>query len=192
MYILNNYIVHIDTKNYIADYRNPEKFIGFCKQCNKYNNCWACPPYNFDTEYNITKYNRVYIIGTKIIPSETIRSRCDNAENSKQTGADIITHVRSKLDRQLLDLEIKYPESRAFFAGTCHVCGKEDCTRLTNNPCRYPEKIRHSLESFGFDIGKTTKELLDIELKWSNDGLLPEYFTLVSALFTNEEIDIQL
>ena len=44
-----------------------------------------------------------------------------------------------------------------------------------------------SLESLGFDIGKTASELLGIELKWSEPGSsgLPEYFTLVSGFFSS-------
>jgi hypothetical protein len=26
-------------KEYIRDYREPEKFIGYCKQCDRYNSC---------------------------------------------------------------------------------------------------------------------------------------------------------
>lgn len=54
-------------------------------------------------------------------------------------------------------------------------------------PCRYPDRIRPSLESLGFDIGKTASELLGIELKWSEPGSsgLPEYFTLVSGFFSS-------
>lgn len=101
----------------------------------------------------------------------------------KQTGFKIIVETRSHLDKQLLALESKYPDSKAFFAGFCTLCTQE-CARIIGEPCRYPTKIRHSLESFGFDIGKTASQLLNIDLKWSNDGRLPEYFTLVSGFFT--------
>jgi len=189
MYYIQSYISCISVKDYISNYRDIDKFIEFCKQCNKYMNCWACPPYDFDTTGSITKYNKVYIIGTKIILSEDIRSNCKSQEESKSAGAKIIADVRKGLDEQLLKIEEKTPDSIAFFAGTCHICEDEDCTRITGEDCRYPDKIRHSLESFGFDIGKTAKELLGIELKWSNDGSLPEYLTLVSGLFSNQNVD---
>ena len=94
---------------------------------------------------------------------------------------------RSPADARLLELERKYPGSRAFYAGTCHLCPEGTCARSEGRPCRYPDRIRPSLESLGFDIGKTASELLGIELKWSEPGSsgLPEYFTLVSGFFSS-------
>ena len=46
--------------------------------------------------------------------------------------------------------------------------------------------IRPSLEACGFDIGKTVSELLHIELKWSDNGKMPEYLTLVGGVFKND------
>lgn len=188
MYTYRTEITCIKTAEYISEYRNTEKFIVFCKQCNKYGNCWACPPYDFNTTDYMSKYDKAYIIGTKIMLSEDIKLKCTDAEESKTTGAKIVAEVRSILDKQLLKVETEHPDSRAFFAGTCHLCDAGDCTRIKNEACRYPDMIRHSLESFGFDIGKTAQDLLGIELKWSNDGSLPEYLTLVSGLFTNNKI----
>ena len=45
--------------------------------------------------------------------------------------------------------------------------------------------MRHSLEAYGFDVAKTIKYLFEIELKWSKEGMIPEYIVLVSALFYN-------
>jgi len=189
MYTYQTHITSLNVSDYTENYRDADKFIVFCKQCNRYGNCWACPPYDFDTRNYILKYNKVYIIGTKIIISKETRLNYKSAEENKIIGAEIIASVRKNLDEQLLKIESEIPESRAFFAGTCHICNREDCTRILNKPCIYPDKIRHSLESFGFDIGKTTEKLLNIELKWSDNGLLPEYLTLVSGLFTNSKID---
>ncbi|MDR1173042.1 MAG: hypothetical protein LBL24_11375 [Bacteroidales bacterium] len=38
-------------------------------------------------------------------------------------------------------------------------------------------------------VSQTALKLLNIEMKWSRDGVLPPYFVLVSGFFTN--IDIQ-
>jgi hypothetical protein len=53
-----------------------------------------------------------------------------------------------------------------------------------------PEEIRPPFKAFGFDIGKTPAELLKIGMKWSHNGVLPEYFTLVSGFFTFNEIPL--
>jgi len=185
---LNNYFASLPVIDYINGYRDVDKFIVFCKQCNKYDNCWACPPYNFNTFEYLTRYETANIIGTKIrIPTE-IRIDCNSNEESRKTGAAIIRKARMVLDEQLLSTEHQITGCKAFFAGTCHICEPDECTRITNEPCRYPDRIRHSLESLGFDIGKTTEELLGLELKWSSDGSLTEYLILVSGIFTNISI----
>jgi len=74
--------------------------------------------------------------------------------------------VRLQLDSWLRWLETEYPGSLACYAGTCHLCPDDTCTRITGQPCRHPHLIRHSLESFGFDLGRTAEELLHIPLGW--------------------------
>ena len=202
-YSLEHTLIKIGVTGYIERYRDPGKFIEFCKECDRYNACWACPPYNFDSESYITPYTNAFILGTKITPDEKLRSRYDFNEHSnkkqvsnkqsKEITRLLITDVRKLLDGALLSLEQQYPDSRALFAGTCHLCPTGTCTRITEKPCIYPEKIRPSLEALGFDIGKTASELLGIELKWSSNGELPEYFVLVSGFFTNHnDIEIML
>jgi len=60
--------------------------------------------------------------------------------------------------------------------------------RATGKPCISPERVRPSLESLGFDVSLISAELLNIEMKWSKNGILPEYFTLVSGFFSVDEI----
>lgn len=192
MYLLENSIAQISIDSYIKDYRDTDKFLGFCKACNKFGNCWSCPPYNFSTDEYLDNYRYAYIIGTKIIPSDELADGCKSIDDSIRIGRQLIKDVRKSLDAKLIDIENDHTGSKAFFAGTCHVCDVETCTRIVGEPCRFPDKIRYSLESFGFDIGKTTSQLLDIELKWSKDGSLPQYLTLVSALLANDDnIDLQ-
>ncbi|MDR2982279.1 MAG: DUF2284 domain-containing protein [Puniceicoccales bacterium] len=178
----------IQAQEYLSHYRDKEKFIVFCRQCARYNNCWACPPYEFNTEEYLAGYNAVHILGVKITPAASLRERCHSLEQSKHTGRTILAEVRQQMDEKLLALENEYRDSRAFFAGTCFNCPENECTRIHHRSCIHPEKVRPPLEAFGFDIGKTTSELLGIELQWSHDNQLPEYFTLISGFFTNEEI----
>ncbi len=185
MFNTKHYISSISADDYITGFRNTDKFIEFCKQCNKYGHCWACPPFMFSTDDYIHGYEYVYIIGTKIAFTESARMQNTSLEKNKEIVLHAIAETRRKLDQQLLALEKIVAGSKAFFAGTCHLCDEDDCTRDHHEPCRYPEKIRPSLEAFGFDIGKTSEKLLNIELKWSHDERLPEYLTLVSGLFTN-------
>ena len=63
------------------------------------------------------------------------------------------------------------------------IFGLEPCARIDGKPCRHPDKVRPSLEAFGFDISKTAKDLLGLEIKWSKGDLIPEYLTLVGGIF---------
>lgn len=189
MYKVSNSIAKISLEEYIAKYRDTGKFIEYCKKCNRYNACWACPPFDFDAEKYISSYETVYIIGTKIIIDADVIEENTGWERCTRASYRMIEEVRLTLDKKLLELEASLPESKAFFAGTCHICPADKCTRLKGKPCIFPDEIRPSLESFGFDISKTSAELLKIEMKWSRDGILPEYFTLISGFFANTEID---
>lgn len=108
---------------------------------------------------------------------------------AEKQGRALLNEARCELDARLLALEEAWPDSRAFFAGTCFDCPEGTCTRPSDLPCVRPGKIRPSLEALGFDLGRTASELLGIELCWSVDGRLPEYFTLISGFFTNHSID---
>lgn len=171
----------ITMEEYSRDYRDTEKFISFCKACENYNSCWACPPFDFNTNEVLSKFKNAYIIGTKITPLE---KQIENFDYKT-----LLANVRKSLDEKLLQLEQKYPDSMAFFAGTCSSCPENKCTRKTDRPCVQTDKMRYSLESFGFDMEKTSSKLLNIELKWTKKGEALEYFTLLSGFLTNHNIN---
>ena len=61
------------------------------------------------------------------------------------------------------------------------------CTRVNEEPCRHPEKMRYSIEALGGDVSKTAADLLDLELKWGKNGELPEYFVLVGGMIYSDK-----
>ncbi|MDR2423537.1 MAG: DUF2284 domain-containing protein [Prevotellaceae bacterium] len=190
MYKVSHIAAETGLKDYIRNYQDIDKFIVYCKQCDRYNACWSCPPFDFDTSEAISTYNTAYIIGTKVLLDSNVIKENTGWERCTKITYHIIEEIRRDLDKKLLSLEHAFPGSRAFFAGTCHICPKDECNRIKGKPCVFPERIRPSLESFGFDMAKTAAELLNIEMKWSLNGILPEYFTLVSGLFSTNNINI--
>lgn len=181
--------IRLSASDYIRDYRNADRFIEYCKVCGNYGTAWVCPPYSFDSVSRIKDYKYVHIIGTKVFVDDATRRLPTNAGGQKDISYRIMEDARKSLDPRLLELERRYPGSLSFFAGSCFLCPKENCTRRTGKACLYPEKARSSLEAYGFDISRTASELLGIELKWSENLVLPQYFTLVSGLFTDHDID---
>jgi len=187
-YTLTHFSAKTGVKELIQSYRDTEKFIAYCEKCNRYKACWACPPFDFNTDEYLTVYPVAHIIGTKITLSKEIINAYQGKEKCTQISYKIIQKVREDLDKKLLNLEQQHPESKAFFAGTCHICPIGSCKKIIGYPCISPEKIRPSLEALGFDVSKISAEVLNIEMQWSHNGILPEYFTLVSGFLTKEEI----
>jgi predicted metal-binding protein len=185
MYRTTNIVTEISAEAYIRHYRDADRFIVYCKQCNRYNACWACPPFDFDVDAVLSHYRYAWIIGTKTDLDADVIEKYKGWDLCTPVTYRIIEEVRRTLDAKLLSLEKTYSGSKAFFAGTCHLCSPDKCTRTKGSPCIFPNKIRPSLESFGFDVSQTSLKLLNVEMKWSRDGVLPPYFVLVSGFFTN-------
>ncbi len=187
MYTFSHVVSSVPVVEYIADYRDADKFITYCKQCKRYEKCWSCPPFHFDTLEYISAFKTAFIIGTKIVPDISAITMNESTENNT-LSYQIIESVRSVLDPKLLKMEVLLPESKAFFAGTCQICPYEKCKRIVGKPCIAPDRVRPPLEAFGFDVAKTSSQILGIEMKWGQNGALPEYFTLVSGFFTNQNV----
>ena len=108
MYTLTHHIVSLPTSQYIQEFRNPEKFISFCRQCERYNRCWACPPFEFNTDEYLSGYQQTYIIGTKIAFDTATRDSCTTLEEHKTISLQTIESVRKIIDPRLLTLEDEY------------------------------------------------------------------------------------
>ncbi len=175
----------IPMAEYCREYRNVEQFLTLCRQCKGFGKTWACPP--FEQPIEISHYQYAHIFGEKIWVDSHIAKQKLSKEQLQDKITSILTPIRSHLDKKVLELERSNIGSRALFAGSCQGCPKGECTRPQGEPCIKPHKMRPSLESLGFDVGKTTSQLLGIELQWCNDHL-PPYFTLVYALFSDSAL----
>lgn len=176
-YTAETFSVDITVEEYISRFRDEEKFLGLCKECPNYGKSWGCPPFDFDTGTFLSRYRYARLMATKIIPV--------SGEIPLEDAQKLILPERIRIEGELLDLE-RTTGGRSFaYVGKCLHCGDGACVRTCGRPCVHPEKVRPSLEAFGFDIGKTLKELFGIEILWGKDGKLPEYLVIVSGLFHN-------
>lgn len=156
-------------------FRNVERFIAFCRECPNYGRSWACPPFEFDADAYLSRWRYARVIATRITP---VAEGLPVSEASR-----FIRGERLRLDNELLVSEAG-TGGRAFsFVGSCLYCHDNECTRPCGLPCRHPERIRPSLEAFGFDIAAITEELFSFRLLWPCNGQLPSYLTIVTALF---------
>ncbi|MBQ1251678.1 MAG: hypothetical protein IIY02_02050 [Firmicutes bacterium] len=177
--------VMISAEEYCKNYRDPDTFIEYCKVCPRYNRLWSCPPLTCNADAVLAQYKYVYIVGVRTKVDEHMRQTIKDPVTIGEMTEFITKDCRRHVDSIMLGLEKSAPGSLGFHAGRCYRC--DYCARLMGKPCVYPNEMRNSLESYGFDVARTTEELLGFKLEWSADQL-PEHIAFISALFTKEPI----
>ena len=172
-YTLKRYETTISVSEYFEKYVNVAEFLEYCKVCPNYDRLWSCPSYDFSQEAYWKEYRELFILGYKICFDEAV---------SKEESMEIMEKVKADIGKELFELEEIFPGSISLSAGSCSVCGKQNCTRPSGKPCRYPDKLRYSIESIGGNVGKTVHDLLGIELEWIQEDKVPNYFVLIGGL----------
>ena len=175
--------VEVDAATYVSQYHDAERVQGYCSQCNSYGRVWGCPPFDFDLDEYLSGYTHVRLFGTKVTFDEEVQQRVFSVDERKLFIEKVLDEVWADWLPKLYEMEAANPGSRVF-TGRCRLCRPMKCSRIEGKPCRHPDKLRHSLEAAGFDVTKSVRELLDIELQWGDGKHLPPYITLVTALFT--------
>ncbi|MDR3255168.1 MAG: DUF2284 domain-containing protein [Synergistaceae bacterium] len=170
----------------IGRYRFAGDIFELCAACPIFAKNWSCPPFEFDVDEFLGRFNHVYLFGIKMTHDETTRAAMDTKEKSEDYAFRLMEGVNLKMLAILHDLERKYPGSRGASGGSCRICGV--CARVDSMPCRFPDKMRNSIESLGFNVSMISDELLGLKILWFKDAL-PPYQVLVNALFTNERRD---
>ena len=158
-YTTERFSAEMDAATYIADFRRADYFMQFCRECGNYGCRYGCPPFDYDPLSIIAPYQKVRIIGVKIAPND--------GNLPLSVANTLMLPVIRELNEELLALEKSLGP----------------CARIDGEPCRHPDKVRPSLEAFGFDMSKTASDLIGLEIKWSHDGRIPEYLTLVCGVF---------
>lgn len=165
----------VAAEDYISGYCHKEKFMEACRVCGNYGKLWLCPPFSYDTIAELRQYDRVLLIATKIFPED------------KHIPLKEVHHFmrpeRLRVEKRLREMERQTGGRALAFSGSCLYCPEGTCSRLDNRPCRHPELARPSLESYGFDVGKTAEEIFGFPLLWSKDGCIQDHLTLITALF---------
>lgn len=183
MFTTKIYIKQQNMQEFISNYQDIDKFLGYCKQCNNYNHKWSCPPLSFNPKTYLNKYKSIYLVAVQLNYTEdTINSLTTKEEISSFTRKTL-RKTKNELATALLNLE--NDSTISLSSGGCSYCCK--CSRDDNKSCKHPDKMRHSLDSFGIDLGKVTEDVFNIKLLWGLDKL-PKYHVLIHALITNEII----
>lgn len=173
--------VTVPANDFISRYRDVERMAAMCGQCPSHGNSWGCPPYAFDPETVSNGFKTVTLMGTTIEFDEATRAECTTAEMSRSVATQAMQEVWKTLLPELYEKERQVKGSRCF-TFRCTLC-PEGCTRPEGKPCRYPDRLRYSLEAVGFDVTAAASDLLGIDLEWISDGRLTKHITIVTALF---------
>lgn len=170
---VQTYRKSVDVQTYIKDYVNVEEFLTYCQACKNYDRKWCCPSFDFDPIQDYwLKYKTFFITGKKMILEE----------EEKQNWENLMKKVKEELTEELYREEEKMPGSISLSAGSCQICGEGHCSKIKGEPCRFPQKMRYSIEALGGNVGLTASKLLGINLEWIEQGKIPDYFVLIGGI----------
>ena len=95
-YSIEKYSAEIDVKTYINGYRRTDYFIELCQQCKNYGRRYGCPPFDDETLSLVEDYEKVRIMGVKIIPNNKqlplsaandLMGACHNKDERRTVGS---------------------------------------------------------------------------------------------------------
>ncbi len=178
-------VISID--EYLAnDYVKIDRFLECCKVCPNYEKRWSCPPYDFNPLDYWRQFQKLTVIGVKIIPDDASRSLLSaSPEKAETLLEEMRAQERDLLMKELQEWEDAHPGSRLLSVGCCILC-KDGCLRAKGKPCAHPDQIRYSIESLGADVDKTTRRVIGTGLQWIAKDKLPDYLMLVGGLLEKE------
>lgn len=176
----------VETKDFIKDYVDVERFIECCKLCPNFGNKWGCPPYVFDVKekyWNNYKYLHLF--------SFKLNLEDDLVEHgmSKEEIDDLVLGIRHQnyilASKWILGIEKENPGSVALDGGHCSKCKR--CTRPKGKPCRHEADIRPAIDAIGGNLVKTAEEIFGTKIYWIENGKVPEYFLFIVGLLSNNK-----
>lgn len=181
MYTTQRYESTIPVKEYLEKYVDVDTFLKCCKACPHYDSKWSCPSYDFDVIEYWQKYSSLDLTAVKIIFDEDYAGKEFPEDEILRIIEASVKKIKRELSEELLLREQEVPDSVSLSAGSCILCDGE-CARKEKKPCRFPEKMRYSLESLGGNVGMTISKQMGVELEWMEEGKLPHHFVLVCGL----------
>ncbi len=148
-----------------------ESFRALCEQnvCGAYGRCWTCPPDCGDIRDLMARV-RSYDAG---VLYQTV--------GQLEDSFDFEGMVEAKNEHRRLSQRIRDALEEAgvgpvlhLGAGGCGVC--DVCARVTDEPCRFPDRAMVSMEACGIDVSHTAAST---PLKYINGQNTVTYFGLI-------------
>lgn len=134
-----------------SDIQFDDSLRNYCiaNQCQQYGTNYGCPPFVGETEEVIAEaksYKKALVFQSvwKLTDSYDIDGMKEAMRNHTNIANNISDEIAAELEKHL-DLR----------AGPCVAC--EECSAINNDPCRYPEKRRISLEAYCINVTELAK-----------------------------------
>lgn len=165
----------IDVKDVLVEY---EKLALLCEEgCKNFNTKYCCPPISpsFQKVSRGFKYLTVNVFKTRLKEYKTIYNTIRMINNVNKTIQ------RRIIDQATIEGEIILEN------GSCRLC--RNCQMENNLPCKYPGRMRYSLEATGIHVYDLVMKCFDFPLLWYSKGNFPEYQCVVSGILTNNPDD---
>lgn len=169
---------HYDITDISRVKTNKELFAKMCRDgCRNFNKKHSCPPSMLDFKKYTKGYDKLLVVLLRIHLNQLKEYR---QYHRLRVGNAVIKPRIEKIMRLLEG------NSRFLGTGACRLC--KPCKKSLNQPCKYPDKMRFSLESLGVDCNQLTKDTFHFPLLWYKDKTAPEYTSVICALPVNEDI----
>lgn len=158
--------IGVDCNEFLSKYQKVEKFLPMCRSCRNFGKLYTCPPFGEEIYSVLKNYRSLELFVMRVDASQMI-------------GYE---QARDYFDKEMLNLERENGGSLAFFAGSCTICGKGNCSKEKGEECRYKELSRLSLEAVGIDVISALLDYFGVELEWASESETPSTMHLLSAL----------
>jgi len=165
--------IRLSVPDLISRYHRPEHLLPLCKACENYGKNYACPPAEFDLQEMMQKYSHIRLFAAKL--------HLEVPVNKSEIEA-IFVDAMFQFNKRLFEKEAEMAGSLAAVPGSCWLCS--ECARIQGVPCRYPEKLRMSLDAFSLEIALMAKELFQLEIQWYNEKQ-PDYLSMIGGILIN-------
>ncbi len=153
-------------------YHSEVRAICEANTCRNYNTSWACPPAVGTVEEcraRVAKYGRMILFSRAYQLEDSFD--LEGMMAGMQDFKDLTDRFQEKLDAITSDYRLLSNEG----CGRCASCAYPDA------PCRFPKRLHHSLEGYGFIVSELAKEA---HIRYSNGSNTVTYF---GALLFHEE-----
>jgi len=145
-------------------------------QCPNYAHSWACPPEAPYLEELVSQFRKFFLIYVKFDVEKYVKKiqirHPKKSEISIRNALYMKNLLRNELENEILgfikDYSEKFEDRLILWDGFCRLCYNDKelgCTYDSGKPCRYPNKIRYSMEAVGIDVNKSVRKL-NFNLEW--------------------------